>query len=114
MKKAYITITGVSQYYDCAPFDIGSYVLCRKDPENPHDADAICCIIPGLGVVGHVASSPLAVVRGTLSAGRIYEKTCKRFYARVCFVTKSAIICKIDPDMDKKRFKRRWKKRAKV
>jgi hypothetical protein len=114
MKKPYITVTEISQYYDCAPFDIGSYVLCRKDPDNPHDTDAIRCIVPGLGVVGHVAGSPLCVVRGTQSAGRIYDKTGKRFYARVCFVTKSAIICRIDPDMTKKKFKRRWKKSSKL
>lgn len=33
-----------------------------------------------------------------MSAGRVYDKVCKKFYARVLFTTFTKIICRIEDD----------------
>lgn len=37
----FITITGIDHYYGKTPFEIGRIAKLVKEPENPHDAEAI-------------------------------------------------------------------------
>lgn len=96
-EELYITITGFKNYYDKAPLKVGNLIRCIKEPDNPHDEEAIRCFLPMIGTVGYVANSTNTVAGGTLSAGRIYDKVPKRFYVRVCFTTLTKVICKVEP-----------------
>ncbi|MGN1318029.1 MAG: HIRAN domain-containing protein [Lachnospirales bacterium] len=98
MKDMYITITGFNHYFGAGVFKIGSKVKCIKEPKNAYDKDAIKVKIKNLGKVGYVANSTYTVAKGTLSAGRIYDKVGKKFKAKIMFITQSKIICKVISD----------------
>ena len=87
MKEKYISITGFKNYSGIYPFKIGYLVRCEKEADNPYDSEAIKCTMPVIGTVGYVANSHNTVAGGTMSAGRVYDKVCKKFYARVLFTT---------------------------
>lgn len=98
MENKYITITGFWNYFDRAPFRIGELVRCVKEPENCYDTEAIKCVVPLIGTVGYVANSHNTAALGTMSAGRVYDKVSRKFYARVMFITSSKIICRVEDD----------------
>ena len=95
MKEMYITITGFKHYYGVAPFKIGKKVKCIKEPNNPYDSEAIKVVMKHIGTVGYVANAPYTAATGTMSAGRIWEKVGKKFYARVMFITSTKVICRV-------------------
>ena len=96
MKEMFITVTGFRNYSGAEPFRIGRLVRCAKEPDNAYDKEAIRCTMPMLGTVGYVANSWGTVAGGTMSAGRVYDRVGKRFYARVLFTTGSKIICRVE------------------
>lgn len=96
MKERYITITGFDHYCGLKPFSIGTLVRCRKEPENVYDHEAIACTMPVFGTVGYVANSVHTVAGGTMSAGRVYDKVCTKFYVRVLFTTLTKVICRVE------------------
>ncbi len=96
MSEKFITITGFKHYYGLRPFAINNLMLCVKEPENPFDNEAIKVVLPLIGKVGYVANSPETMANGTMSAGRIYDRVKKYFYARVMFTTYSKVICKVE------------------
>ena len=96
MKEMFITVAGFRNYSGAAPFRIGRLVRCAKEPDNAYDKEAIRCTMPMLGTVGYVANSWGTVAGGTMSAGRVYDRVGKRFYARVLFTTGSKIICRVE------------------
>lgn len=98
MKDVYVTITGFRHYYGLKPFKIGSLVRCKKEPGNPHDAEAIRAGLPMVGTVGYLANSPDTAARGTSSAGRIYDCVPGTFYVRVLFTTYTKVICRVEPE----------------
>lgn len=91
-KNCFITITGISHYYEQKPFEIGRVMKIVKEPENPHDTEAIYAELPFIGKVGYVANSANTVYRGTISAGRIYDKIKWYAYAQVLFITHTSVI----------------------
>ena len=95
MKEMYVTITGFKHYYGVAPFKIGKKVKCVKEPGNPYDSEAIKVVMKHIGTVGYIGNTPYTSATGTMSAGRIWEKVGKKFYARVMFITSSKVICKV-------------------
>lgn len=104
-QERYVTITGFPHYYGKQPFAIGNLILCQKEPDNPHDQEAIRCVLPHIGTVGYVANSVHTQAGGTLSAGRIYEAVPGQFLVRVCFTTGSKIICRVEPDEEQTLFR---------
>ena len=105
----FITVTGIDHYYGKTPFEIGRITKIVKEPDNPHDSEAIRVELPFIGNVGYVANSANTVYRGTASAGRIYDKIGDYAYARVFFVTHSGVIALVlspgeveDGDAEKK------------
>ncbi|MEI8198784.1 MAG: HIRAN domain-containing protein [Eubacteriales bacterium] len=97
MTKAHLTITGFSQAYGFIPFEEGQIIYLKKEPENPYDAEAIVAHLPYIGNVGYVANSPRSVIRGTMSAGRLYERFDADAVAKVEFITGTQIICRLLP-----------------
>ena len=95
MKEKYITIAGIDHYYGIKPFLVGKKFKCIKDKNNLWDSEAIKVYSKDIGTVGYIANSHYTVIKGTMSAGRIYEKVKKKFTVKVMFVTKSGVICKI-------------------
>lgn len=94
----YFSISGVKNYYGMEPFAIGALFYCEKEPNNKHDQEAIRAMLPMVGIVGYVANSSYTVVRGTHSAGRLYDKVPQRFFGRVMFRTDKQIICQVESD----------------
>ncbi len=91
----YITITGIGYYYGEKPFEIGSMVKLRKDFDNEHDSEAIMVEKPYIGKIGYVANSYKTIIKGTMSAGRLYDRIATVAFARVMFVTDKAVIAQI-------------------
>lgn len=97
MTKAHITISGFSHAYGFIPFEEGQIIYLKKEPENSYDAEAIAAHLPYIGNVGYVANSPRSVIRGTMSAGRLYERFNTDAVAKVEFITGTQIICRLLP-----------------
>ncbi len=92
MDTMFVTITGVNHYYGLKPFKIGGIVKLLKDRDNEYDSDAIEVRLPYVETVGYVANSPNTCFKGTVSAGRLYDKIDEYVYARIMFVTHSSVI----------------------
>ncbi len=75
------------------PIEIGRILTLVKDKNNEHDEEAIAVLLPYIGIIGYVANSPNTVVKGTYSAGRIYDLFQEEAYAQVLFATKDSVIC---------------------
>jgi len=95
MAKAHLTVTGFSKYYGLIPFEEGQIIYLKKEPENAYDAEAIVAHLPYVGTVGYVANSPASVVRGTMSAGRLYGYFDTDTVVKVEFITPAQVICRL-------------------
>ncbi len=91
-RKYFITITGLGHYYDNKPLEIGRIVRITKEPYNIHDNEAIRVELPFIGTIGYVANSVATVLKGTVSAGRLYDNIGEYAYARIMFITDSGVI----------------------
>lgn len=74
MKEICLTVTGMRHYYGTGIFHVGDILRCGKEPDNVYDAEAIQVALPVCGKVGYIANSPCTVAKGTLSAGRAYDR----------------------------------------
>ncbi len=99
MSKAVITITGLCHYYGMRPLRTGALVLLVKEPQNFFDAEAIRAEIAPIGKVGYVANSPRTVARGTLSAGRVYDRMGRACFARVISAEDDFAIAQLEPQI---------------
>ena len=99
MADHYVTITGFNHYYDLIPFKISNLIRCSKEPDNQYDGEAIRCSLPQIGTVGYLANSPSTLAGGTRSAGRVYDHVPDKFYVRVCFTTRTKVICRIEESL---------------
>ncbi|MDR2623190.1 MAG: HIRAN domain-containing protein [Methanobrevibacter sp.] len=93
MEKIYVTIIGVDYYEDLTSFELGEIIRLKKEPNNSHDPEAIKAEIPFTGRIGYVANSIKTVIKGTMSAGRIYDKVEEISYVKLIFITNKALIC---------------------
>lgn len=96
MSEMYVTIIRSKSGEEPFPFKIGCLLRCEKEPDNPHDSDAIRCSMPVVGTIGYVSNSVGSVAGGTMSAGRIYDRVEKKFYVRALFTTPTIIICRVE------------------
>ena len=97
METMFVTVTGVSHYYDLTPFRPGCIVKLVKDKHNNFDDEAIAVRMPFIDTVGYVANSVNTVFLGTFSAGRLYDRIGDFAYARIMFVTHSSVIALVLP-----------------
>lgn len=95
-KELFVTVTGFDHYAGRRVFSIGALVLCRKEPENVYDPEAIVCLFPGFGKLGYLANSVHTVAEGCMSAGRVYDKVEDTFFIRVLFKSYTKIICRVE------------------
>ncbi|GAF40555.1 hypothetical protein FC83_GL002561 [Agrilactobacillus composti DSM 18527 = JCM 14202] len=96
--QVFVTVTGTNYYFELKPFELGTKVSLTKDVRNHHDNEAIAVILPILGKVGYVANSPYTVIRGTYSAGRIYDHLAESCLGIVRFITDKNVILEVYPD----------------
>lgn len=94
-QEYYFTITCVKHYQGIKPFKIGKILKLIKEPENNYDQEAIKVQMRYAGDVGYVSNSIKTVARGTMSAGRLYDKILDEDYAIVKFVIADYVIAKI-------------------
>lgn len=104
MAKAHLTINGFSLTYGFIPFEEGQIIYLRKEPENPYDAEAIVAHLPYIGNIGYVSNSPKSVIRGTMSAGRLYDHFDTEAVVKVEFITGTQVICRLLPAKKAKKY----------
>ncbi|MBR5536000.1 MAG: DNA-binding protein [Clostridia bacterium] len=97
-KKMFVTITGIGHYYGEKPFEIGTVVRLRKEFDNEYDDEAIMVEMPYIGKVGYIANGYKTIAKGTMSAGRLYDKIANIAFARVMFVFGSTVIAEVLED----------------
>lgn len=95
-KPTYVTIVGFSRLHGIRPFVIGRRVRCEKEPQNPVDPCAMKAYLPDYGHVGYIANHYTSAAGGTYTADRIYDKVKSTFYVKVCFTTRTKVICEIE------------------
>ena len=88
----FVTITGIDHYYGKRPFKVGRIFQLIKDRKNQYDGEAIMAYLPFIEKIGYVANSVDTVYRGTLSAGRLYDKMGDYAFAKVMFITHTSVI----------------------
>ena len=94
-KELYTTIVGLKNYEGNKVFKIGSIVRLVKEPDNDYDLEAIACENRYIGKTGYIANSTKTVTKGTMSAGRIYDKIGDISYCEVKFVSNDSVIAKV-------------------
>lgn len=91
----YATIVGLNNYEGSKVFKIGSIVRLVKEPDNDYDLEAIACESKYVGKTGYIANSAKTVTKGTMSAGRIYDKIDDVSFCEVKFVSNDSVIAKV-------------------
>ena len=110
-EEMYFTIVGFKNYHGLKPFKVGGLLKLIKDKVNTYDDEAIAVEMRYAGKVGYVGNSTNTVFRGTMSAGRLYDKIADEGYAQIKFIGQNSAIGKIlskeevdilkeDPDCD--------------
>ena len=94
-KELYTTIVGLKNYEGSKVFKIGSIVKLIKEPDNEYDLEAIACEIKYIGKTGYIANSVSTVTKGTMSAGRIYDKINDISFCEVKFVSNDSVVAKV-------------------
>lgn len=91
----YITIMAFDNLHGSKPLILDAIVKLSKDPENKHDSEAIACEMRYFGKIGYLANSTRTVVRGTMSAGRLYDKISEEYFSRIKFVIGNTAIAEV-------------------
>jgi hypothetical protein len=56
MENYFVTITGMNHYLGMNPYKINRLVKLVKEPDNPHDPEAIRVELPFIDTIGYVAT----------------------------------------------------------
>ena len=104
MAKVHLTVTVFSGKAERLPFEEGQIIYLKKDSGNAYDSEAIIAHLPYIGPVGFVAGSPDTVIRGTMSAGRVYDRFGQNAVVKVEFITGKSLICRLLPDKKIKKY----------
>lgn len=91
----HITIIAFENMHGTKPLKIDATVKLVKEPDNHHDMESIACEMRYFGKIGYVANSTRTVVKGCMSAGRLYDKINDVYFARIQFITGSIAIAKV-------------------
>lgn len=91
----YITVQTFGKLHGSKPLAIDRIVKLVKEPDNKYDAEAIACEMRYFGKIGYVSNSVNTVAKGTMSAGRLYDKIGDEYVAKVKFIIGSEAIAKV-------------------
>lgn len=94
ISEIFVTVVGFHNYYGLETFKVGNYLYCKKEPENEFDDEAVAVYACGVKAkLGYIANSYASKAKGTVSAGRLYDKFTDGLIIKVCFITKTKVIC---------------------
>ena len=93
-KKTYITINHLNLFDSVSFLRPGDRLALKKDRNNIYDDEAIIAYKDKLKC-GYVANSVFSVVRGTCSAGRIYDKIKDDAQCIIRFMNQEMLIAEI-------------------
>ena len=91
----YITITAFNKFHGSKPLALERLVKLVKEPENKYDTEAIACEMRHFGKIGYLANSTQTVIKGCMSAGRVFDKIDDEYFAKIKFITGHEAIAKI-------------------
>ena len=91
----YVTVIGLHKLHGEKPLKLDGIVKLVKEPENSHDAEAIACEMRYFGKIGYLANSTHTVIKGSMSAGRVYDKINDEYFAKIKFIKENYAIAKI-------------------
>ena len=91
----FITIQAWENLHGSKPLVLNGIVKLVKEPENQYDTEAIACEMRYFGKIGYVSNSTTTVVRGTMSAGRIFDKISDEYAAKIKFMRGTTAIAKV-------------------
>ena len=94
-KKMYFTLAGLANFFGQKPFANNKYFILRKDSKNYYDSELITAELPGYGSVGYIASHPMTRAKGTISAGRLYDKIGDTAVGKIRFLTDDFAVCSL-------------------
>ncbi|OUM87457.1 MAG: DNA-binding protein [Bacillus thermozeamaize] len=93
--SVFVAVTGTKYYFGTEFIRPGQLIRFRKEPDNPHDQEAIKAEMMPVGKIGYVANSPQTVPKGCRSAGRIYDTFDEHVFGVVRFVVKDTVIVEL-------------------
>ncbi len=93
-KSMYITVNHLNLFDSVSFLKPGDRLVLRKDRNNIYDDEAIIACKDKLKC-GYVANSVYSVVRGTCSAGRVYDKIKDDAECIIRFMNQEMLICEI-------------------
>ena len=91
----YITVITFDKYHGSKPLKLGGIVKLVKMPDNHYDPEAIACEMRYFGKIGYIANSTHTVIKGCMSAGRVYDKIDDEYFAKIRFITGKSAIAKV-------------------
>jgi len=91
----YITLVSMRHFFGVKPFKKDGILKLIKEKDNNYDDEAIKVEMKHAGQVAYVSNSTNTVIRGTMSAGRIYDKILDEDYAQIKFYNRDIGIAKI-------------------
>ena len=94
MNSTYITINHTEDFGGVMGYRVGDKLTLRKDHDNIYDDEAIIAYKDKLKC-GYVANSVHSVVRGTFSAGRVYDQIKDDAECIIRFMNQEMLIAQI-------------------
>ncbi|WP_305514481.1 HIRAN domain-containing protein [Methanobrevibacter sp. V14] len=91
----YITLMAFENMHGAKPLVLNGIVKLTKEPENRQDTEAIACEMRYFGKIGYVSNSTNTVIKGTMSAGRLYDKITDEYFAKIQFIHHNDAIAKV-------------------
>lgn len=91
----YITLVSMNHFFGIKPFKKDGILKLIKEKDNNYDDETIKVEMRHAGQVAYVSNSTNTVIRGTMSAGRIYDKILDEDYAQIKFYNREMGIAKI-------------------
>lgn len=91
----YITVQTFSNLHGPKPLALNGIVKLTKEPTNKYDSEAIACEMRHFGKIGYVSNSIQTVAKGTMSAGRLYDKISDEYFAKIKFIIGTDAIAKV-------------------
>ena len=91
----YITLVSMRHFFGVKPFKKDGILKLIKEKDNNYDDEAIKVEMRHAGQVAYVSNSTNTVIRGTMSAGRIYDLFKQTTHAKILFITRESIIAQV-------------------
>ena len=96
----FITITNIKEYIEIGMIKIGEVLHLKKEPDNAYDMESIMVENKNEIPIGHVANSVSSVVKGTHSAGYIYQSFKDSILCTVKFIYRDMIIAQLQTSQE--------------